>query len=48
MLRVRVLLVLLTSAQMLETGREMSTKYKETAGGGLAKHTRISTAVTEC
>ncbi len=33
---------------MLTTGLEMSTKYKETAGGGLAKQTRISSAVTIC
>ena len=33
---------------MLSTGLEMSTKYKETAGGGLAKQTRISSAVTIC
>lgn len=33
---------------MLETGLEMSEKYKETAAGGLAKNTKISAAVTEC
>lgn len=33
---------------MLETGREMSVKYKETADGGLAKNTLISKNVTEC
>jgi L-serine dehydratase len=33
---------------MLSTGLEMSTKYKETAGGGLAKQTRISSNVTIC
>ena len=35
-------------AVMLTTGLEMSTKYKETSTGGLAKQTRISSAVTEC
>jgi hypothetical protein len=33
---------------MLETGLEMSSKYKETSRGGLATHTRIAANVTEC
>ena len=33
---------------MLETGQEMKTAYKETSRAGLAKQTRISSAVTEC
>lgn len=35
-------------ATMLQTGKEMSTRFKETSEAGLAVKTRISTNVTEC